>query len=407
MSDSDGDVPELTDRQKEVLTRLPASKRDIAEGMGVAMTTVEGHLNSLKEKDIKLSYDTAANVWHLGEEADPQLRRVSTKHKNSKTREATTLIEAEESRLLRRLEAREPMQAAPTQTEGRETLCVGVGDWHWGDKTEDDHGNVLWDMELATEAMERLASKVVGLSELERSYIDFDDCYLFLLGDMATGMHVYSGQVHDVSAYLSEQVTASSQALIDLILTLADEFETVHVRGVVGNHGTDRPNASIGSNTDLITYRWVQDGLRRSEVDNVTMEFAESTHHLNCQVRGYNVHLRHGQDGMEHVDKTSRSESDWRGYRDKHRYDMAVRGHFHNPGLDWVLNRYPVFSLPSPKTGDEFAERIGKPDMSARRHLGWMWGVSDDRPVTFKRLVDMDMEGGGAWKPAESVEVGD
>jgi hypothetical protein len=118
------------------------------------------------------------------------------------------------------------------------------------------------------------------------------------------------------------------------------------------------------------------------------VQIAESAHHLNTTIRGHRVHVRHGQDGHEHVDKTAASSRDWRGWQTKHRFDLAMRGHYHTPGLDWVLNRYPVISAPSPKPGGEFAERIGQPDVSAAKHLGWCVGVGSDRPLTFKRLID-------------------
>jgi len=53
-----------------------------------------------------------------------------------------------------------------------------------------------------------------------------------------------------------------------------------------------------------------------------------------------------------------------------------------------VLNRYPVFTAPSPKPGSEFIERMGSPDVSNRKHLGWVFGTSDDRRTTFEYLID-------------------
>jgi len=109
---------------------------------------------------------------------------------------------------------------------------------------------------------------------------------------------------------------------------------------------------------------------------------------LTTDIKGQTVHLRHGQDTQTHVDKTARSQADWRGIWMQYRYDIAVRGHYHNASLDWVCNSYPVATVPSPKPGDEFAEKIGSPDVSDRRRLGWCFGVSEDRRMTFKRLVD-------------------
>lgn len=382
------DLPDLTDRQREFLALLPASTGEIASRMDVAPTTVEGYRERLREKGIGLDYDEGANQWYLADEQAPKLRRISTKHKQTKTREANELIEAEESVLLRRLKRTESLDATPVEAAGDEAFAAILGDLHFGDVVETDTGRVVYDMEAARDAVRTFAEKCLEIKALESEYTSFGACHLFLLGDLATGTHIYSGQVHDIEAFLADQVTEASQALVELVNTLADAFDSVHVHGVLGNHGLDRASAARGSNTDLIVYRWLQDALRRSDRDDVSIDIAESTHHLNTTVRGHRVHVRHGQDGREHVDKTSRSESDWRGWQIEHQFDLAMRGHYHNPGLDWVLNEFPVISAPSPKPGDEFVSRIGKPDVSATKHLGWCVGIDDDRPLTFKRLID-------------------
>lgn len=381
-------LPDLTDRQREVLGLLDTTKREIAESLGIAKTTVEGHLNNLQEKGIGVRWDPESELWILDDDRAPQLRRISTKHKQTKTREANELIEAEESILLRRLKRREPLNAPHRPESGNESFVAVTGDWHFGDVVETDAGHEVYNMELAADAVATFAEKCLHIRDLESKYTSFDDCHLVLLGDVATGTHIYSGQVHDIEAFLADQVTRASQALVDLVGTLADAFESVHVHAVLGNHGLDRASAARGSNTDLICYRWMDDALRRSDIENVSVQIAESNHHLNTTIRGHRVHVRHGQDGRPHIDKTSRSESDWRGWQIENNFDVAMRGHYHTPGLDWVLNEFPVISSPSPKPGSEFASRIGRPDVSHTKHLGWCVGVGDTRKLTFKRLVD-------------------
>lgn len=382
------DLPDLTARQQEIINLLPRSKTEIARSLGIKGTTVKGHIRRLQKKGVNIQYEDDENLWVLADERRQRLRRISTKSKQAKTREANKLIEAEETVLLRRLRQNDPIRVKRDITPGNESFMAITGDWHFGDVVESDKGDILYDMQVTRDMVERYAEKVGIIKDLEGSNVIFDECHLVITGDIATGTHIYEGQIHDIEAFLAEQVTQASQALIDLVITLADLFPAVHVHAVLGNHGLDRANAARGSNTDLICYRWTQDGLRRSDIDNVTIEIAESTHHLNFNVRNHRVHLRHGQDTKAHVDKTRSSESEWRGWRDKHRFDLAVRGHHHCPDLAWVLNRYPVITAPSPKRGGEYIERLGSPDMSDRSLLGWCVGVGDKRPLTFKRLVD-------------------
>jgi len=383
------DTPELTDRQREFIAHLPASTPEIAERMGVAETTVEGYRNAIREKGVGLEYDQSANSWYIADDRAPKLRRISTKHKGTKTREANELIEAEESILLRRLRRSEPLTTPPRENPGHESFVAVLSDLHFGDLVEDDQGTILYDTETARECVRTFTEKCLEIRDLEEQYTAFDDAHLFLLGDIATGEGIYEGQVHDLEAFLADQVTESVEALHELAVTLADAFDTLHVHCVVGNHGTIRASGvSKQANTDLIIYRWLDDALRRDDVDNVSMEIAEATHHLNTEVRGWRVHCRHGQDGQTHVDKTAASSRDWRGWREAHRFDLAMRGHYHTPSLDWVLNRYPVVTAPSPKPGSSYIERLGSPDVNDRKHLGWVFGVGDSRPMTFKRLLD-------------------
>ena len=386
---ADDDLPELTDRQKEVLALLPRSKPEIAERMGVKPTTVEGHIDAIQAKGVGLEYDFDANNWHLSDPRAPKLRRISTKAKGTKTREANELIQAEESILLRRLRQTEPLTATPTLEPDSETFCTFLSDLHMGDLVETDRGRVVYDVKTARECIRKFTEKNLEIIDLEGQYTSFDDCYLFLGGDIATGEGIYEGQTHDVEAHLTDQVTESVMGLYELAVTLADRFETLHIRGVMGNHGEVRASGvSKAANTDLITYRWLDDALRRDGVDNVSVEIAEATHHLNTKVRNWRVHMRHGQDSHRHVDKTAASGNKWRGWLEAHNYDLAMRGHWHNPGLDWVLNRYPVITAPSPKPGSEYIERMGSPDVADCRQLGVAWGMADKRPLTFFRLLD-------------------
>jgi len=312
------DTPNLSDapRLKEYLSLLPISTPDAAEEMGVEQTTVEDYRNRLQDTHgVDLAYDRDANQWFLADDRATQLRTLSTRTKQSITREVTELIEDEKRTLMRRLRRTDPLQAAPAERDNHE-------------------------------------------------------------------------QWTDVEIPLNEQIEESVSALFQLCRTLAREFCTLQIRGVPGNHGTDKPSASIGANTDLLTYSWLDDRLRDVGVDNVDLRTTETHHYLNTTVRDWRFHVRHGDDEKEHVDETAASARDWRGLVDEFDFDVSMKGHHHSPAFHKVMNAYPVFSAPSPKPGGEFPSRIGKPDTSRSADLGWVFGVSDTRPVTWQFLLD-------------------
>jgi predicted phosphodiesterase len=391
------DLPELTDRQRHVVELLPAHIEQMASSLGCERSTVRSHISAVCEKGIEIEYDRSANRWYIADDRAPEVERISTTHKSQITKRANKVIEAEHSHLLRRLEQTDPLTPTPPGTKNAESLLAIFGDLHFGDVVENDRGTVLYDMETAKASVDMFAEKVLQIHDLESQTQDYDECVLALTGDIATGTHIYSGQVHDIEAFLADQVTDSAQKLVDLVVTLADRFDSVRVLGVLGNHGLDRASAARGSNTDLLTYRWMQDALRRMRVTNVSVTIADGSHSLTETINGQTFHLRHGQRGQRHVDKTAASSRDWRGIWADVRsddvdrsvgFDIAARGHFHEPSLDWLMNTYPVLSAPSPKPGGDFADKIGQPDVGPPRHLGWCCGVGGSRRLTFKRLVD-------------------
>lgn len=396
MSKDTGDA-DLTERQQEFLRLLPASTPDIAEEMGIAETTVEGYRDRLEDHGIDLAYDSDANQWFLADERSAQLRALSTRGKSAITREVTERIKDEKRTLMRRLRRTEPLQAAPAEHDNHETFCCILGDTHFGDAVEkeywdDEEGDYVtsrvYGPEIAAEKVADFGRKALRIREHMSSVATFDDCYLFLLGDLATGEHVYDEQWRDIEIPLNEQVEESVSALFQLCRTFSEEFETLQIRGVPGNHGTDKPSAAIGANTDLLTYSWLDDRLRDTGIKNIDFRTTEQHKYLNTTVRDWRFHVRHGDDEKEHVDETAASSRDWRGLVDEFDFHAAMKGHHHSPAYHKVMNKYPVFSAPSPKMGGEFPSRIGKPDVSGYADLGWVFGVSDTRPVTWQFLLD-------------------
>lgn len=391
------DIPDLTERQEELVSLLPASTSEIAEEMGIENTTVEGHREAVKEAGVDLQYDHEADQWYIADERSTQLRAKSTRHKTSITREATEIIEDENATLMRRLRRTEPLQADPIGRAGSESVGLILGDLHFGDVEEKEYWSEedgeyqthrVYDSQIAADKVEEVTRRVLKITTMMNDFVDRDDLYLFLLGDISTGMFIYEGQTLHIDKQLREQVEESVSALYQMVVTFANHFDTVQIRGVPGNHGTDKPSSAIGANTDLLTYSWLDDRLRDSGYDNVDFRTSSKHHHLNTTARGWRFHVRHGDDVLQHVDETAASSRDWRGLRDEFEFDVGMMGHHHKPAFHKVMNAYPVFTAPSPKPGNEFASKIGRPDTSKHRDLAWIFGIDDERPVTWRFLID-------------------
>jgi hypothetical protein len=380
--------PELTERQAHLVHALPGTTDDLAEELNIAPSTVRDHLMRVREEEVEIQRDENG-VWHLVDES--KVRRVSTKHTGTKTREANQYATEMEATILRRLEPKEPLVASQEPTTGHEDVVVHLTDTHMGDVVENERGRDVFNPSICQDQIETFTEKALSLVERMRTHTEFDTCHLLWGGDMLTNENIYDGQAFDIELLLGEQMVATTEALVQQAISFAEEFDTVQVVAQPGNHGKTRASGvSKQANMDLLAYRWIQDRLHDRGVDNVNFLESEATWYRNFEMRGgtWSGHLRHGQDSLVHADATAASSRDWRGWREAHRFDVAYRGHHHQSRVETIMNQYPVIMSPSMKPGSEFAERIGQPDVGVIQKLGTVHGVSDTRPLTWLYVVD-------------------
>lgn len=380
------DIPELNDTQQELISYLPATSEELADSLNVSRSTVRDRIATLRNK-VDVHYDKQSHAYYLPE--GEKVRRVSTKQKSQITREANEWATEQEAAIIRRLKGKGPLVARENHKRGNESIVVAIGDVHMGDVVEDDHGREVFNPEICEGLFTHFTEKTLELTQMMESVAEFDHLTLLWVGDMVTNENIYDGQSFDIKDQIADQMSRSVDMMVQQVKTYAEYFETVSVVAVPGNHGFTRASGVSGQhNMDLLTYRWVQDRLIESKYNNIDFNVSEATHYRNFDVRGWNGHLRHGHNSKIHVDATSSSQSEWRGWQHKHQFDFAVRGHVHQSRREDVMNKYPVFTTPSMKKGGAFAEKIGSPDVSSNRKLGVMFGVSDSRPHTWEYVID-------------------
>lgn len=378
--------PDLTDANKETIHHLPASCDELSAALHISKSSVRDRIAALKKRGIKVQSDDSG-TYHLIDEA--KVRRVSTKHTGTKTREANEFATEMEAVILRRLKSNPPLVASQNTHDDRQDVVVHMTDTHMGDVVEDETGYELFNPEICRILIQHFTQKVLDLCE--RKPFEFDTCHLLWGGDMLTNENIYDGQAFDIRLMLADQMAAIVEALTEQAASFAEYFDTVQIVAQPGNHGKTRASGvSKQANMDLLAYRWVQDRLHDRVYRNVHFLESEATFYRNFEMRDgrWRGHLRHGQDCQKHAASTARSESDWRGWLNKHQFQVAFRGHHHQSRREDVLNKCPVFMSPSMKVGGTFAERIGQPDISEVRKLGTVLGVSDKRPVTWSHVID-------------------
>jgi len=389
------DLPDLTERQQEFLSYLPASKAEIADQMGLEKTTVEGHKQNIREKfdnaekNIRLEYDPSSNQWALAGEHSGSVRRLSTKAKQTITKEANQYRTEMEARLLRRLpDTVEPLTAIPEPTPETEDLVLAFGDLHVGDSVETENGEVF-NPQIAAKDAVTILRRTLKIREMFGDMVDIQNLHVFLNGDFVTGMDVYDGQAFEIELGLGDQLALGVELLWRQLVTFAEEFETVTVTATLGNHGRDRGSYQSGqANQDLNCYRWLADRLRAGGHDNIDFHISGGEHSVTRDVRGHTYLHRHGQHEQVHAGATARSQADQRGLLYANDFDVQVRGHYHQERKESVLNAADVVTTPSPKPGDQFAELIGQPDCSEHRRLAKVWRVSDKRAMIGETTID-------------------
>jgi len=382
--------PDLTDRQAELIHHLPGGSETLAEEMCISRSRVRAVICQIRDKGIDIPYDRESKTFYL--EGEEKVRRVSIKHTGTKTREANDYVTELEKTILRRLASTDELVAPQNPEPGNEDMVVHFTDLHVGDVVENEHGQEIYNTQIATEVVETVTKNTLKLKETMGRVAEFDTLHVCYGGDMITNENIYDGQAFDIESMLADQMTTAVKALANQLKSFSEQFETVNVICQPGNHGKTRASGvSKQANMDLVSYRWLKDRIAESPYNNLNFKISEATWYKTFDLRGgqWTGFLTHGQDSLKHADSTAASSRDWRGWLNKFGFDIAYRGHYHESRREPIQNGPFVFESPSPKPAGEFADRIGQPSTpSDAKRLATVHGSSDKRPVTWECVID-------------------
>jgi len=154
------DTSDLTERQRELIHHLPADKQALSDRLNIAGTTVKDHIAALRDRGVEIRYDTQNGVYALADQA--KVRRVSTKHTGTKTREANNFITEIERTILRRLEGSDDLIAPQNPTPGNEDMVLHFTDLHIGDVVEDQTGTEIYNTEIAKGVVDTVTKQTLN-----------------------------------------------------------------------------------------------------------------------------------------------------------------------------------------------------------------------------------------------------
>jgi hypothetical protein len=138
-----------------------------------------------------------------------------------------------------------------------ETAVVVFADWQMGKVTPDYNTNVL------QERIERYTEKLLEIVQIQRMDHEVNDLHIWLLGDIVEGEEIFPGQSHLIDSGLYRQVAVNGPRILgNFVKTALENFNHVHITGVIGNHGavggTTSKQHDPETNMDRMLYKIIE-----------------------------------------------------------------------------------------------------------------------------------------------------
>lgn len=186
-----------------------------------------------------------------------RLARLVDKHKNIKD-EASHLVYQAAFDAFSNFQL--PKISKPSLNKKRstpETAVAVFADWQLGKVTTTYNSDVL------ARRIEQYTEKMIEIVNIQRAHHNVDNLHVWLLGDIVEGEEIFPGQSHLLDAGLYRQVGVYGPEILSKFITTAlENFEHVHVTGVIGNHGAvggkARRQHDPETNMDRLLYKIVQ-----------------------------------------------------------------------------------------------------------------------------------------------------
>lgn len=366
----------VTQEQKEVLDRLPSKRRDIADDLDITIRATRYRMDALEEKGYEFTRDSEG-VWDVHDEPedierkDTEPWRIDSYSKAQATKEVHNELTEMEQEVKEALSKVEPVKSYHSTDSSSSTLFLPHSDAHIGAVVESRHGVDYYSADEARDSIEEYFDRGISAA---KNRGDVEDVVVNINGDCLDGEGVYPGQRHEQEDNLRDQLRKAGNIYIEQLTKLAEEFQHVSVYCVPGNHGDISKRST--TNADMMLYDFVETAVAYSQYENIHIEKAGAGGFLNANIRGWNFHLRHGQDYLEHVGTSSgiRRALNWLSQYD---FDVGIRSHYHSVKYEPVADETPVVMTGSPAPPSTFAESKA----ADGGKCGVYWFVTDDTPI--------------------------
>ena len=243
-----------------------------------------------------------------------------------------------------------------------EELILKLSDLHFGEIVSADEtgGIASYNLDIAKRRLDYTIDKVIVIAKEKQKGFHYRKLNVFMLGDLISGL------IHDELRESNEegvvkQMLFAIEVLTPAILRLCQEFDSVHIASVVGNHGRVKEQyyfkGKANNNFDYLVSKMLQK--LTADQPNLTWNIPESFWTVE-QVCGQGFFLAHGEfvknwSGLPWYGLV-RAYMKWKilcadyGISFNH---MCV-AHFHNPNVITIVRDH-IFMNGSLKGGDEYS----------------------------------------------------
>lgn len=236
-----------------------------------------------------------------------------------------------------------------------EVALIHIGDTQIGKVSES------YNTEIAIERVHRVVKKVRRITAIQRADHPVRHCVVLFGGDMVEGNGIFPGQVWEVDSTSFAQLFAATRLMVDVVLSLLEDFETVEVYAVPGNHGRigRKGDEARETNLDNIAY-----GFAREQLSNQARCTWHPTGHWyqHITIGEYTALLVHG-DQIKGFSGTpafaiARKCTAWSSGALPVSFQDVYIGHYHQNLVITLPNGGNVRMIPSTESGSQYASEF-------------------------------------------------
>ena len=247
-----------------------------------------------------------------------------------------------------------PKKQKPSKHD-EEVCVIHATDWQLGKVSE------TYSTEICIQRIRTVVERVRRITRVQRADHPVRHCVVMFGGDHVEGNGIFPGQTHEVDSTSYAQLFAATNLMVETILSLLEDFETVEVYSVPGNHGRigRKGDEARETNLDNIAY-----GFARMQLANQTrLTWHDHGHWYQQVVIGkYEALLVHGDQvksfGGTPAFAIARKATAWSSGAIPVSFTDVFIGHYHQNLVVTLPNSGQVRMTPATESNSQYASEF-------------------------------------------------